>query len=159
VRTALVELVDRLEHDPAFGDRLRDLQRSVAEDPRVDAMLTEMVAGVVGRLQDEARHPGSQLEARLVDLITENAVRVRDDAALQARIEQTVEATVDRTMTRFGADVDALVTGTIASWDAERTADQLELLLGPDLQYIRINGAVVGALAGLVLYAIAQLVG
>jgi uncharacterized membrane-anchored protein YjiN (DUF445 family) len=159
VRTALVELVDRLEHDQAFGDRLRDLQRSVAEDPRVDAMLTEMVAGVVGRLQDEARHPGSQLEARLVDLITENAVRVRDDAALQARIEQTVEATVDRTMTRFGADVDALVTGTIASWDAERTADQLELLLGPDLQYIRINGAVVGALAGLVLYAIAQLVG
>ena len=70
-----------------------------------------------------------------------------------------IEATVDRTMTRFGADVDALVTGTIASWDAERTADQLELLLGPDLQYIRINGAVIGALAGLVIYSIAQVVG
>ena len=53
-------------------------------------------------------------------------------------------------MAHFGDDVDALVTGTIASWDAERTADQLELLLGPDLQYIRINGAVVGGLAGLV---------
>jgi len=62
-------------------------------------------------------------------------------------------------MTRFGADVDALVTGTIASWDAERTADQLELLLGPDLQYIRINGAVVGALAGLLLHAVAQVIG
>ena len=52
-----------------------------------------------------------------------------------------------------------LVTGTIASWDAERTADQLELLLGPDLQYIRINGAVVGALAGLVLHTVGQMVG
>ncbi len=159
LRAALVDLVDRLEHDPAFGDRLRDLQRTVAEDPRVDAMLTDMVTGVVDRLQIEARNPGSQLEERLVDLITENAMRVRDDAALQGRIEQVIEATVDRTMTRFGADVDALVTGTIASWDAERTADQLELLLGPDLQYIRINGAVVGALAGLVIYSIAQLVG
>jgi len=159
LRAALVGLVDRLEHDPAFGDRLRDLQRSVAEDPRVDAVLTEMVAGVVDRLRIEARNPGSQLEARLVDLITETAVRIRDDAALQGRIEQAVEATVDRTMRRFGADVDALVTGTIASWDAERTADQLELLLGPDLQYIRINGAVVGALAGLLLYSIAQVVG
>jgi len=135
------------------------LQRTVAEDPRVDAMLTEMVAGVVDRLQIEARVPESQLEMRLVDLITETAVRVRDDAALQVRIEQAIEATIDRTMTRFGADVDALVTGTIASWDAERTADQLELLLGPDLQYIRINGAVVGALAGLLLHAVAQVIG
>jgi len=101
----------------------------------------------------------SQLEARLVDLITDTAVRVRDDAALQRRIEEAVEATVDRTMTRFGADVDALVTGTIASWDAEQTADQLELLLGPDLQYIRINGAVVGALAGLSIYTVAQAIG
>ncbi len=159
LRAALVELVDRLERDPAFGDRLRDLQRTVAEDPRVDAMLTEMVAGVVDRLQIEARNPESQLEVRLVDLITETAVRVRDDAALQARIEEAIKATIDRTMTRIGADVDALVTGTIASWDAERTADQLELLLGPDLQYIRINGAVVGALAGLVIYSVAQLVG
>jgi uncharacterized membrane-anchored protein YjiN (DUF445 family) len=159
LRDALVGLVDRLEHDPAVGDRLRDLQHVIAEDPRVDAVLKEMVAGVVGRLRVEVRNPGSHLEARLVDLITENAVRVRDDSALQARIVEGVEATVDRAMTRFGDDVDALVTGTIASWDAERTADQLELLLGPDLQYIRINGAVVGALAGLVIYTIAQLVG
>jgi uncharacterized membrane-anchored protein YjiN (DUF445 family) len=159
LRAALVGLVDRLEHDPAFGDRVRDLQRTIAEDPRVDAVLREMVAGVVDRLRNEARNPGSQLEARLVDLITDTAVRVRDDTDLQRRIEDAVEATVDRTMTRFGADVDALVTGTIASWDAEQTADQLELLLGPDLQYIRINGAVVGALAGLVIYSVAQVVG
>jgi len=159
LRGALVDLVERLEHDPAFGDRLRDLQRTVADDPRVDAVLTDVVAGVLDRLQVEARSPGSPLEGRIVDLIVDLAVRLRDDAALRARIEQGVEAVVDRTMTRFGADVDAVVTGTIASWDTARTADQLELLLGPDLQYIRINGAVVGALAGLVLYAIAQMLG
>ena len=83
-------------------------------------MLTEMVAGVVDRLQIEAEIPGSQLEEHFVDLITETAVRVRDDAALQVRIEQAIEATIDRAMTRFGADIDALVTGTIASWDADR---------------------------------------
>ena len=52
-----------------------------------------------------------------------------------------------------------LVSSTIARWDAEETANRLELLLGPDLQYIRINGTVVGALAGLALHAIAQLLG
>ena len=48
----------------------------------------------------------------------------------------------------------ALVSGTIGRWDAAETSRRLELLLGPDLQYIRINGTVVGALAGLVLHAI-----
>lgn len=159
LRTSLVELADRLEHDEALGARLRDLQGAVAHDPRVDAMVTNLVAGAVDRLRADARIPGSRLEERLVDAVTDAAARVRDDPELQARIERSVEAVVDRAMARFGNDVDALVTGTISRWDAERTADQLELLLGPDLQFIRINGAVVGGLAGLVLHTIAQTIG
>jgi uncharacterized membrane-anchored protein YjiN (DUF445 family) len=49
------------------------------------------------------------------------------------------------------------VSGTIRRWDASEVSRRLELLLGPDLQYIRINGTVVGALAGLVLHAITAL--
>jgi uncharacterized membrane-anchored protein YjiN (DUF445 family) len=75
------------------------------------------------------------------------------------RIEASIETTVDRAMAMFGGDVDALVTGTISHWDAARTAEQLELLLGPDLQYIRINGALVGGLAGLAIHALGQAIG
>jgi uncharacterized membrane-anchored protein YjiN (DUF445 family) len=159
LRTSLAGLADRLEHDEALGARLRELQGAVARDPRVDDMVTSLVAGAVDRLRVEAGSPGSRLEGRLVDAVTEGATRVRDDPELQARIERSIEGVVDRAMARFGNDVDALVTGTIAHWDAARTADQLELLLGPDLQYIRINGAVVGGLAGLVLHAVAQTIG
>jgi uncharacterized membrane-anchored protein YjiN (DUF445 family) len=49
-----------------------------------------------------------------------------------------------------------MVSGTIARWDGRETSDRLELLLGPDLQFIRINGTVVGGLAGLVIHAIGQ---
>jgi len=49
------------------------------------------------------------------------------------------------------------VSATIARWDAEETSMRLELLLGPDLQYIRINGTVVGGLAGLALYGLTQI--
>ena len=62
---------------------------------------------------DRGRNPGSQLEERLVDLITETAASVRDDPALHVRIERAIEATIDRAMARFGGDVDSLVTGTI----------------------------------------------
>jgi len=56
----------------------------------------------------------------------------------------------------FHGEIVGLVSGTIARWDAEETAERLELLLGPDLQFIRINGTVVGALAGLVLHTVAH---
>jgi uncharacterized membrane-anchored protein YjiN (DUF445 family) len=58
-----------------------------------------------------------------------------------------------------GDEVAELVTGTIRRWDTAETTDRLELLLGPDLQVIRINGTVVGGLAGLALHGIATLLG
>ena len=57
----------------------------------------------------------------------------------------------------FQDELASLVSGTIARWDADETSRRLELLLGPDLQFIRINGTIVGALAGLAIHAIAQL--
>ena len=57
---------------------------------------------------------------------------------------------------RFHDELAGLVTGTIERWDAAETSSQLELLLGRDLQFIRINGTVVGAGVGLALHAITQ---
>ena len=50
-----------------------------------------------------------------------------------------------------------MISGTVSRWDGRETADRLELLLGPDLQFIRINGTLVGGLAGLVIHAAGQL--
>jgi len=68
-------------------------------------------------------------------------------------------AAVTYVVDRFHGEIVELVSGTISRWDANETADRLELLLGPDLQYIRINGTVVGGLAGLLIHAIGQAVG
>jgi uncharacterized membrane-anchored protein YjiN (DUF445 family) len=59
----------------------------------------------------------------------------------------------------FHGEIAGLVSGTIARWDGDETSRRLELLLGPDLQYIRINGTVVGGLAGLGLHALALALG
>jgi uncharacterized membrane-anchored protein YjiN (DUF445 family) len=66
-----------------------------------------------------------------------------------------VESGIRGVTDRFRDDLAGLVTGTIERWDAEQTSSQLELLLGRDLQFIRINGTVVGAGVGLALHAIA----
>ena len=74
---------------------------------------------------------------------------------VQSGAEQSVRYVVEH----FGGEITNLVSTTISRWDGEETADRLELLLGPDLQFIRINGTVVGGLAGLCLHAIAQVLG
>ena len=102
-------------------------------------MVTSLVTGVVDGLRADARTPGSRLEERLVDAVTDAAARAATIPSSRHASRTRSRRLVDRAMARFGNDVDALVTGTISRWDAERTADQLELLLGPDLQYIRIN--------------------
>ena len=76
--------------------------------------------------------------------------------AVPSEIDNGAETVVRYVVDRFDGEIAALVTGTIARWDGEETARRLELLLGADLQYIRINGTVVGGLAGLGLHCIAQ---
>jgi uncharacterized membrane-anchored protein YjiN (DUF445 family) len=159
VRAQLQELADHIERDPVLAARVEAWKRSLVSDPRVNDAFADFFAVAIARFHAQVREPGSSVEIRLVDAIQGLGRRVRDDATIHARVEDTVETIVSRGVDVFGDDIDALVTGTLARWDAARTADQMELLLGPDLQFIRINGTVVGGLAGLLIHAVGQVVG
>jgi uncharacterized membrane-anchored protein YjiN (DUF445 family) len=80
--------------------------------------------------------------------------RLGSDRRLADGLDRMVESAVRALAGQFHDELAGLVTGTIERWDAAETSSQLELLLGRDLQYIRINGTVVGAAVGLVLHAI-----
>jgi uncharacterized membrane-anchored protein YjiN (DUF445 family) len=108
-------------------------------------------------LRAQAADPDSELRRRLADTIVAFGRRLRDDPALAARVEDGVETGVRYVAEHFGDEVGTMVSGTISRWDGRETSDRLELLLGPDLQYIRINGTVVGGLAGLLIHAVGQM--
>ena len=82
--------------------------------------------------------------------------RLQEDAALAQKAEQLTESGVRYVAEHFHDEIASLVSGTIARWDAEETSRKLELLLGRDLQFIRINGTVVGGLAGVIIHGVAQ---
>ena len=85
--------------------------------------------------------------------------RLGSDRRLAAGLDRVVESGARALADQFHDELAGLVTGTIERWDAAETSSQLELLLGRDLQYIRINGTVVGAAVGLALHAIVLAVG
>jgi uncharacterized membrane-anchored protein YjiN (DUF445 family) len=116
-------------------------------------------AGAKEQLRSQAGDPTSPLRRRLEGAVTAAGARLRNDPVLLSRAQDGLETAAGYVVRHFSDEISGLVGGTIARWDGEETSRRLELLLGPDLQYIRINGTVVGGVAGLGLHALARALG
>jgi uncharacterized membrane-anchored protein YjiN (DUF445 family) len=147
-----------LQTSPALRERGEQLKHELLDQPELRAWVAQVWSDIKAGLRSQAADPGSELRRRLADTIAELGRRLVDDPALAGRVEQGLETAVRYVADQFSDEIGTMVSGTVARWDAHETADRLELLLGPDLQFIRINGTVVGGLAGLAIHAIGQAV-
>ena len=100
--------------------------------------------------------PSSALRERIADSVVQIGESLRDDADLRDKVDGWILRGAQHLVTQYGGEATTLITDTIERWDAEEASRRIELHVGRDLQCIRINGTVVGALAGLVIYTIAQ---
>jgi uncharacterized membrane-anchored protein YjiN (DUF445 family) len=82
---------------------------------------------------------------------------LRDDPEIAGRVDAGLQRLTQHVVTHYAEDLTAVISTTVERWDTEETSNRLELQVGRDLQFIRINGTVVGALAGLAIYALSQL--
>jgi uncharacterized membrane-anchored protein YjiN (DUF445 family) len=149
-------LPDRLETSPELRERGERLKRDVLGSTALRDWSSSLWQQAKDALRAQAADPESELRRRLADVLVAVGWRLGSDRRLQEGLERMVESGARALANQFHDELADLVTGTIERWDAEETSSQLELLLGPDLQYIRINGTVVGAGVGLALHAIAQ---
>jgi uncharacterized membrane-anchored protein YjiN (DUF445 family) len=131
----------------------------VLEHPELRDWSSSLWTQLKETLRTQAAEPESELRRRLAAAVVTGGQRLQDDPELAARLNQSIERAARYLAEHFQAELTDLVSGTIARWDADETARRLELLLGPDLQFIRINGTVVGALAAVVIHAISEALG
>jgi uncharacterized membrane-anchored protein YjiN (DUF445 family) len=147
-------LPDRLETDPELRERGEQLKRDVLGSTLLRDWSSSLWQKAKDSLRTQAADPESELRLRLADLLAAAGRRLGSDRRLSDGLERMVESGARALAEHFHDDLAELVTGTIERWDAAETSSQLELLLGRDLQYIRINGTVVGAGVGLILHAV-----
>ena len=147
-------LPDRLETDPELRERGERLKRDVLGSSLLRDWSSSLWQKAKDSLRTQAADPESELRRRLADLLAAAGRRLGSDRRLSDGLERMVESGARALADHFHDDLAELVTGTIERWDAAETSSQLELLLGRDLQYIRINGTVVGAGVGLILHAV-----
>jgi len=156
-RTA--DLARRLREAPEMQARVDELKEELLTHPEFRAW----AAGLWTRLKADLIHalefPESIARQRIEQMIIDLAARLETDSDLQHTVDRWIAETARRTLTESGDEVVNLVAGTVERWDAKETASRIELLVGKDLQYIRINGTLVGALIGLIIHAVSEWMG
>ena len=105
---------------------------------------------------DGVDDPASPLRSRIADSVMQIGASLRDDAELRDKVDNWMVRGARHLVEQYGGEATAIITDTIERWDAEEASRRIELHVGRDLQFIRINGTVVGALAGLVIYTAAK---
>ncbi|GDY54012.1 hypothetical protein SVIO_046350 [Streptomyces violaceusniger] len=112
-------------------------------------------AMIVAAAEDER----SELRQRARAAILSLGRRMVTDRRLRDKIDGWLEDAAVYVVTTYRDEITSLISETVASWDADHTSRKIEAHIGRDLQFIRINGTVVGALAGLVIYTVSRALG
>lgn len=161
-REALDSMLGQVAHDllndaetqtrtEAFKVRLLDHPQVVAT---AISLWEAMRAGLLGSIQDRQ----GAVRRRLLEELNHFAVRLREDVELGGRLDRRAEDLIVFLVARYGAEVTTVITSTIERWDGKEAARRIELHVGRDLQFIRINGTIVGGLVGVVIHAVSLLV-
>ena len=155
----LTNWIEQLRESPEMMARAESLKQQVLDNPTSDRLTESLwheLKQVLDRQVDAAEQgiPGG-LERGLSAL----AEAALEDEALLAKIDEWIIGAVLRIVEQHRHEVGQLIAATVSAWDPDETSRRIELQIGRDLQFIRINGTLVGGLVGLVLYAVTQMVG
>ncbi|WLP89326.1 DUF445 family protein [Gordonia sp. NB41Y] len=147
-----------LQHDPQMVARFEGIKHElVGSDEVAGAASTAWNTGKAV-IEQMLADPNSTLRNTLSDAVINLGVRIRDDRPLQEKMNGWVARVANHVATNYSREIISVITETVRGWDADDTSRKIELQVGRDLQFIRINGTVVGSLAGLVIYTISVLI-
>ena len=152
----LTRLAGNLQHDPATIGRFEDAKLAVFDSPRVRELAGEAWTTAKTGLLRSLADPDSGLRRRAAEALADLGERLTTDAALQRRVDSWVTEAAVFLVDRYRHDIASIITDTVERWDPKETTEKIELMVGRDLQYIRLNGTIVGALAGLAIFSIAH---
>jgi uncharacterized membrane-anchored protein YjiN (DUF445 family) len=154
----LAELAHRLATSEDLAARGEAIKAEVWDHPEVRAWVGDLWAHLKGSLVEAAEDPGSELRRRLERSLVDAGVTLSRDPALQERVDEWIISAVAYIGDQFRGEAAGLIATTVERWDARDTSRRIEVQVGRDLQFIRINGTIVGGLAGLVIHTFSHLV-
>lgn len=158
IDTYLGDLAQDLQHDPAMIARAEGIKAQILGDPEVRELASRTWGTIKNALLTAVDDPDSELTQRFKSAVRDFGSRLVSDDELAGKVNAWIGDAAGYLVNTYRSDIAGVITDTVARWDAEETSQKIELQVGKDLQFIRINGTVVGALAGLVIFTVAHMV-
>ena len=152
----LFEFADDLQHDPSTITRADEVKEQLMAREEIANAAATAWTTLKRLVLEGVDDPSSTLRSRIADTVVGIGEALRDDAELRDKVDNWLVRAAQHLVVQYGVEITAIITETIERWDAGEASRRIELHVGRDLQFIRINGTVVGALAGLVIYAVGQ---
>ncbi|ARF59497.1 DUF445 domain-containing protein [Streptomyces gilvosporeus] len=155
----LTDFATDLQRDPETRARVERLKSEVLGRGEVQDLIASAWGAVRAMIVAAAEDERSQLRLRVRASLLSLGQRMAVDKRLQNKVDGWLEGAAGYVVTTYQGEITSLITDTVAGWDAEHTSRKIEAHIGRDLQFIRINGTVVGALAGLAIYTASHIFG
>jgi uncharacterized membrane-anchored protein YjiN (DUF445 family) len=155
IEEGLAKLGQDLQHDPETRAKVEEMKRDLIANPAVAVWWMGVWERMRQSLIRRARDPESGMGEDMRNMLAELGQALQKDARLQHQINRFARRTMVGVATRYGDQIVRLVSETVKRWDATTITDRVEGAVGRDLQFIRINGTLVGGLVGMTLHFLA----
>ncbi|MGF1342260.1 DUF445 domain-containing protein [Streptomyces flavovirens] len=159
IDTFLTDFAADLQTDTETRARVERLKSEILGRGEVQDVIASAWSSVRTMIIAAAEDERSELRLRARASLMSLGRRLATDERLQAKLEGWLEDAAVYVVTTYRTEITSLISDTVAGWDADQTSKKIEAHIGRDLQFIRINGTVVGALAGLVIYSVSRALG
>jgi uncharacterized membrane-anchored protein YjiN (DUF445 family) len=153
----LEDLADKLKHDLEMQAQIMRLKAEILANPAMQRWFDAMWERLREAMLRGVRSPQNMLSGQLGESLAQLGHALQSDRLIQHQVNRFSRRTLAGIATRYGDQIVRLVSETVKRWDAHTVTDRVEAAVGRDLQFIRINGTVVGGLVGLALHAVDRL--
>jgi uncharacterized membrane-anchored protein YjiN (DUF445 family) len=150
----LAALADGLRHDKELQAKVNHWKGELLANPAIGKWIDGIWQQGRKSLLKAARNPDAAMAGKFGEALIQLGASLQDDPKLKGQINRFARRAIVGTTENYGDNIVALVSDTIARWDASTITDRVENAVGSDLQFIRINGTIVGGLAGIVIHAV-----
>lgn len=155
----LTDFASDLQSDSETRARVERLKGEILGRSEVQDVIASAWTAVRAMIVAAAEDERSELRLRVRASLLSLGARMSADPKLQGKVDGWLESAAVYVVTTYRKEITSLITDTVAGWDAEHTTKKIEANIGRDLQFIRINGTVVGSLAGLVIHTVSRALG
>jgi uncharacterized membrane-anchored protein YjiN (DUF445 family) len=154
----LKDLAQDLQYSPETIAKAEEIKGQLLDDPRVRDLTARTWATIKSALLEAVSDPQSELTQNFKAAVRDFGGRLASDPELAAKVNRWISDGAAYAVRTYRSEIAGVISETVGRWDAEETSRKIELQVGKDLQFIRINGTVVGSLAGLAIFALAHAV-